>query len=343
VPIHSGEKPHVILSLTSYPPRFPHLVQQLVRLTDQTKYPDLLILNIAQSDENKLPEEIKNLIFPFPFEINTCEDLGPGKKLIPTLMRYPSSLIITIDDDIIYPEELVETLLIESRKYPGDIITARAHRPKFLTGIPIPYLDWDFEIEYDLSHILMPTTGGGVLYPPLSLHSGVLDSENYEVLSYSTDDLWFWVHSLRNGTRVRLINNPSPLRDLDETKSSGLHKDGNLEILNDLNLGLMWKVYEMQKILASFSLKNELIPLLSMGFHPRADDAKLDLGIGNMEDFFELLLSIEPKKRLLLTKFILKKSTEIKNIRENQDKLKVSIMLVLRNVLRKIKKLDISG
>jgi hypothetical protein len=343
VPTHDGEKPHVILSLTSYPPRFPHLVQQLNQIRVQSEYPDLLILNIARDDEKKLPDEVKKLKFPFSFEINICEDLGPGTKLIPTLIRFPSSLIITIDDDIVYPENLVGTLLNESRNYPRDIIAARAHRPKFLAGIPIPYLDWDWEVEYDSSHLLMPTGCGGVLYPPLSLHSGVLDFETYEALSYSSDDYWFWVHSLRNGTRVRLINNPSPLRELHEAQLSGLSRNGNIEILNDLNLGLIWKAFDMQKTLSTFSLKNGLIPMQSTGFHPRSDDSKSNIGIGDMDEFLELLLSLEPKKRIFLMKLIVQKSIEIKNIEDNQDKLKVAIILVLRNFVRKIKSWDING
>ena len=81
----------------------------------------------------------------------------------------------------------------------------------------------------------------------------------------------------------------------------------------------------------------------SSGHHPCADAIKEEIGINYMDEFVDLLLSLEPRKRLVLTKIILQKSAELKVIKENQEKLKVSVMLVLRNVLRKIKKLDINA
>ena len=332
-----------IVSLTSYPPRFPYLVQQLNQLRKQTKFPDLLVLNIAISDKSMLPDEIENLEFPFFFEINICEDLGPGKKLIPTLLKYPLCSIITIDDDLDYAENLFENLFSESTEHPRDIIAARTHRPRFLTAYPVPYLDWDFDVDRDFSHVLMSTGGGGTLYPPLSLHSEVTNVEAYKELSYSTDDLWFWVHSLRNGTRVRKTKATFLLQELDVAQSSGLSRIGNVEIINDLNLGLLWNTYDIQSTLSLFAQNFGLTLMQSSGHHPCADAIKEEIGINYMDEFVDLLLSLEPRKRLVLTKIILQKSVELKVIKENQEKLKVSVMLVLRNVLRKIKKLDINA
>ena len=93
-------QPNLVLSLTSHPPRFPFLLTQLNRVSKQTLFPDLLVLNIAEEDYSEIPKELAILDLPFAFEINLVENLGPGTKLIPTLIKYPTSTIITIDDDI---------------------------------------------------------------------------------------------------------------------------------------------------------------------------------------------------------------------------------------------------
>jgi len=74
-----------VISLTSHPARFSTLDQSLKQLLDQHLIPKKVYLNIAEADMSKLPESVKRLESGGVLKINACSDLGPAKKLIPTL------------------------------------------------------------------------------------------------------------------------------------------------------------------------------------------------------------------------------------------------------------------
>ncbi len=74
-----------VISLTSHPARFSTLGVAIDQLLNQRLIPKKIYLNIAQPDLDKLPPAIKNLEAGGILKINSCTDLGPGKKLIPTL------------------------------------------------------------------------------------------------------------------------------------------------------------------------------------------------------------------------------------------------------------------
>ena len=43
-------------------------------------------------------------------EIRLCEDIKSYTKLVPALINFPNAVIISVDDDIIYPIDFVERL-----------------------------------------------------------------------------------------------------------------------------------------------------------------------------------------------------------------------------------------
>ena len=247
----------LILSLTSHPPRFPFLLSQLKRLANQTLFPDVLVLNIAKEDSWAIPIEVAELDLPFTFEINLVENLGPGTKLIPTIVKYPSATIITIDDDINYPDNLIEALWQESKLYPDVIIGSRAHRPLFISGKLAPYLAWEFEITQTLNHLVFPTGSGGILYPAGSLDKEVLNLEAYKEMSWSTDDIWFWIHAIRAGTQIRKSAFSFRNANIPGSQFVALN-DGNGQIINDLNLSFMWDFYSLQSVLDAYLKKFRL-------------------------------------------------------------------------------------
>ena len=91
-----------VISLTSHPARFDTLDQSLKSLLGQRLIPRKIYLNIAEIDIVKLPVAIKSLELGGILKINPCSDLGPGKKLIPTLKAEDSLPIIVEDDDLIF-------------------------------------------------------------------------------------------------------------------------------------------------------------------------------------------------------------------------------------------------
>ena len=336
-------QPSLILSLTSHPPRFPFLLEQLTRLADQTFFPDLLVLNIAIEDFPRIPREVTDLDLPFTFEINLVENLGPGKKLIPTILKYPKAIIITIDDDMNYPDNLVESFWQESKKYPGAIIAARAHQPLFIGEELAPYLSWKFEIS-ETSHVLVfPTGSNGVLYPPRSLDDEVLNSEAYKELSWSTDDIWFWIHSLRAGTQIRKSEFSYRAESRGSVKSSALSERGNREILNDLYLSVLWNTYEMNSVLEKYIQSHSL----SIEYIDEDDFKHLDAfsvyRFIQRENIAQLISQLPANCRMTYAEIVVDLNRRLRLFAIERTSIRQNILSISRNLKRKLRNRSIRG
>ena len=100
------------VSLTTIPPRFSTLKKTLESIRSQKKKPDKIFLNIPNNfkrfsnisfDFNDLTKRYKNL------KINSCEDYGPGTKLLGSLNEILNyDFVVLIDDDHIYKNEMLE-------------------------------------------------------------------------------------------------------------------------------------------------------------------------------------------------------------------------------------------
>ncbi|MFL5306246.1 MAG: glycosyltransferase family 2 protein [Polyangia bacterium] len=202
----------LIVSLTSYPPRYPVLVNTLKSLLDQTVKPDRLILWIAAGDEELLPAAVRRLA-AYGLEILVCDDLRSFKKIIPVLERWPDSFVLTADDDLYYPPDWLQTIVAGFSPAQPAIVCRRAHLPaRAADGRLAPYGDWQHEIDMrdDPSprQGLFPTGIGGVLYYPGSLAPEVTDREAFLRLCPRADDVWLYWMGRRAGTRYRQVGGP---------------------------------------------------------------------------------------------------------------------------------------
>jgi hypothetical protein len=113
----------VIVSLTSTPPRFPHLVTILSQLCDQVCHE--VWLNVPRKYsrwpdwDGQVPEELYS-VSPKVRINRECADFGPATKFIgPALKLLPEDLIVYLDDDTCYDPRLVTHLLKWHRTDPG--------------------------------------------------------------------------------------------------------------------------------------------------------------------------------------------------------------------------------
>ena len=188
----------LIVSLTSYPKRFPTLAKTLESLLAQSVRPDRITLWIAHEDRDSLPPDVLDL----PIEIWTCEDLRSYKKIIPALREFPKAYICTADDDIYYPRDWLKTLV--SASAPGVITCRRAHRPNYVDGDHAPYGTWEWCVVTDEPGDLFPTGCGGILYPPGSLSPNVLDPAFLEICP-TADDVWLYMMAREAGSIYRQV------------------------------------------------------------------------------------------------------------------------------------------
>ena len=111
-------KEKVILTMTSWKPRIKHVYKTLEILINNSVRPNKVILNLAIDEFPKknaeLPKSLLNLLKYDNFEIYWVkENTNVFKKLMPTLNRFKNDIIMTVDDDVRYPYDLVENTLKE--------------------------------------------------------------------------------------------------------------------------------------------------------------------------------------------------------------------------------------
>ena len=203
----------IIVSLTTFGERIHNVHLSIESIMQGTLKPNKIILWLAEDEfkEKKLPRTLL-LQQRRGLEIAYCQDLKSYNKLIPTLLKYPGEAIITIDDDVIYEYDLVERLVNTHIDNPGTICSCRMHRIKLdLTNKPISYTKWDFCIsDGKISPLNFPTGVGGVLYPPNSLASDVLNKDAINKLCPNADDIWFYAMALIKGTKSIWVKTDKP-------------------------------------------------------------------------------------------------------------------------------------
>lgn len=231
----------IVVSLTSYPPRFGILSLTLKCLLRQSVSPDKLILWIAREDIEKLPREISKLADNRLFEIRVCEDIGPYKKIVPALQAFPEAIIITADDDVYYPPDWLENLI---RSWDGDCNTIVAHRVHRIVmeakDTPASYLKWEMDIQdNDQVKYNFATGIGGVLYPPNSLLPQTINHNDFMRCALSADDIWlFWMGRM-GGSKVIKSKVKYQFITWFASQKNGLFRQNIKMCKNDEKIGFM--------------------------------------------------------------------------------------------------------
>lgn len=114
-----------VASITTMPDKIHKLTRTLQSLNQQTHKLDAIYLS--------LPEQSRRLGIPYPdvpseitrlCTVVKCDDFGPITKILGGLLKESDqeTVIITFDDDMIYPATTVETLMKHHNQYPDSAI-----------------------------------------------------------------------------------------------------------------------------------------------------------------------------------------------------------------------------
>ena len=207
---HSRPNCEAIVSLTSIPSRLRFLDMTIRSLMIQSVQPKRILLWLHEDLRGKEPKALRSLVGEM-FSIHYSDLTCSHRKLIHTLELYPDAVIVTCDDDQLYPNDWLERLIEDHKRFPGEII---ANECKLIAcsadGETLPYKQWPGKVSAGFSDAsLMPVGYGGVLYPPDSLLPVVTDSELFLKLAPKADDLWFKAMSFLKGTPCRKASKPS--------------------------------------------------------------------------------------------------------------------------------------
>jgi hypothetical protein len=226
----------LIVSLTSYPPRFHTLHLTLKTLLSQSIVPNLVLLWIHEDDLKHLPKSILDLQGD-QFNIKTTDKkIRSFTKIIPSLETYPASYIATADDDSYYNYDWLEELINWHDPNKKEIIGHRGHRITFNENDEVaPYNNWKWCIGGTSHGLDIFLTGvGGILYPPNSLSKECQKSELFMKLCPTNDDIWLYFMAHLNGYIPKKI--PSDFREFNwpSSQSVALNTENVTGELNDI-------------------------------------------------------------------------------------------------------------
>jgi hypothetical protein len=139
------------------------------------------------------------------------EDLKPHKKYFYTLQEYPGAIVILVDDDLFYENDMVEKLYNAYLRFPYAISTLTANKITFDRHGHISrfykWALWDCDKHINKpSMLLYPISGHGTLLPPNALNPEVFNKEAIKRLCLYDDELWLKIMSVLQGTPVVLAD-----------------------------------------------------------------------------------------------------------------------------------------
>ena len=111
----------IIITMTTYNKRIGNIPTVLDTIYAQTVIPDLVVINLAY--EEVVPDKVQNYINAHNIEVNRVPDTKVYKKIVPTLKKYPNDCVINIDDDKLYPPEMIADFMDIHKKHPYNPIS----------------------------------------------------------------------------------------------------------------------------------------------------------------------------------------------------------------------------
>ena len=195
----------IIVSMTSWKKRITNVKYVVSSILQGTYKPDKIILNLSTDEfqDKHIPIDLKLLEKYTIFEINWVkENTKAFKKIRPTMELYPDSIIISIDDDIIYPRLFIETILDSYKKQNTDIITLYRNKNKY---------------EFD------SVVGCGTLYTTSKLVPFISNHLNKEIINTNEDDTYYawcakhlnlsigWLYNNMKESKLRFFNEIEPM------------------------------------------------------------------------------------------------------------------------------------
>lgn len=198
----------VIVSMTSFPARIEYVHLALKSLVLQSYKADRIILWLAEEQfpNHKLPKKLLELQ-DYGVEIKWCEDLYGHKKYYYCLLNQkPDEVIITFDDDIIYPVDAIKRLMKKHEEFPESLVCERAQAIDYEKDGTLKNPGrWKTisNIGYKRpSYSLNPSPGGGCLIPYQGFATDAKNKDKIKELAYKNDDLWYMFMAAENKTKT---------------------------------------------------------------------------------------------------------------------------------------------
>ncbi len=240
----------IIVSLTTFPKRFDGIELCLKSLLNQTIKPDRIIIWLGSDSPDYLVDEKLGKYKNYGVEIIKDYNLNlkSHKKYYYAFKNFPDSIIITVDDDLIYPLNMIEELYKEYLIHQDCIIGRRVHLITWNGNKINKYKDWigEYNKIEEPSHNIFVTTGAGTLFPPNILKKYVLEQDLIAKYAPTADDVWINLIALKNKVKKvwqpNKMQMPTTIFNSQHTNLTSQNVDEDLndkyieQIMNDFNI-----------------------------------------------------------------------------------------------------------
>ncbi len=223
----------IIVSMTTSPKRINEIQPAIDSILNQTIPVDYIMINLPKvfkRDNSKFEKIPKYLTENPKIILNYVEDIGPSTKIVPTcksdFTNY-NDIIISVDDDIWYPPELVHVYLYYHTLYPNCVITGTSlfYKEKYSKNINPSYY-------YPLKECELLEGFSGVLYKKEFLEDIPLSHFDKNIVPmsyYLSDDLLLSNYIIKKKIKIISLTDTTKLfknlKPLDYGKQSdALHK-----------------------------------------------------------------------------------------------------------------------
>lgn len=255
----------LIVSLTSFPARIDLVWITIASIMRQTKRAGRILLWLSEEQfsgrEEDLPKQLVKLK-KRGLEIRYCKDLMPHKKYFYVMQENPEAVVVTIDDDIFYPENHLEMLWNRHLEYPEAVCCWYAHKIEYSEkGKILPYNQWESDVPgYETPSLQLLAVGcGGVLYPVKKMPKELFSEEQIRRLCIRTDDLWLkTMEVLWDIPVVRCVEDSLIFYGFLQTRHKGLFADNADKDGNDVAMRNILSEYpQVQKKLYEDSINGK--------------------------------------------------------------------------------------
>lgn len=187
-----GEAPATV-SLTTYGARFSLVHQTIESIASGAVRPRRLVLWLDDEDLLENPTPGLQRLADRGLEIRPAPALGPHKKYFPAVMEAApgeNELLVTADDDVIYPRYWLQELVESAGRNPGTVRCFRARRVVMRDGILQSYQQWRDCWGTTSSVHNVAIGGSGVAYPAVMIHALRAAGRGFLECAPSADDIW---------------------------------------------------------------------------------------------------------------------------------------------------------
>lgn len=185
----------LICSLTSFPARIDEIWICIETIFRQTMKADEIVLWLSsdQFPDHHLPDSINHCVEKGLTVRWVDGDLRSHKKYYYVLQEYSDSDVILLDDDLYYPDQLLENLNEMAKRHPQCICATRIHKMTYSDGKLNQYSKWVHNYNPSIettSKDYFFTSGAGTLIPTGLMPNDVFNEKVFKDICFLADDVW---------------------------------------------------------------------------------------------------------------------------------------------------------